>query len=785
MWKNYMTVAVRNLLRQKGYSAINIAGLAAGMVCAVLIMLWVQEELSYDRFHENAEWLYRVEADLSDAGGIYHTNVTPFPAGPAFAAEVPEILAAARCTWTGLLFRYGEKVFFEEEILAVDRSFFSMFTFPFIGGEAETALDDPHSLVLTRSMAEKYFGDAEPVGKVITVNNRLEFRVTGLVEDSPVNSTLDFEIAIPFEVMREVGWWYESWERYSITTFVQLREDVSAVAVEAKMTALVEGKIEESTSEFRLMPFTDIHLHSYSGYGHPMGDIQYLYIFSGVALFVLLIACINFMNLSTARSARRAREIGLRKVVGALRGHMVRQFLGESIFLAAIALLVSLPVLELLLPSFNELIGRELEFDLMGNWPLVLGLVIIVLCTGLVAGSYPALFLSSFRPAVALKGNLRSGAGGALFRKLLVVVQFTLSIGLIIATGVVYDQLTFMRDKKLGYDEEQLLYIEMRGDISRSYDALKNALGHHPALKGMTASTHKPSYMMSSSDGSDWDGKDPELSVMTSHNWVSFDFVETLGIELVEGRSFSQEHATDAEEAYLVNEEMVELMGVESAVGERFSLFEKEGKIVGVMRDFHFAPIGERIEPLALMIKPPTELRYILVKLRAESAIAGVDFLKETWAAVVPDYPLEYEFLDRDFERMYRGQERMGKGLGYFSLAAVLIGCLGLFGLASFMAEQRTREIGVRKVLGASVAGLVLLLTREFTRLVVVANLIAWPLAWLAMDGWLENFAYRTDLSWSSFALAGGAALGIAWLTVGWQAVRAALINPVEALRYE
>jgi len=786
MLKNYLKVAVRNLLRHRGYSAINIAGLAAGMACAILILLWVQDELSYDRFHEKADVLYRVEENQYYSAGAYHVNVTPFPAGPAFKAEIPEVVDAARYTWGGKwLVRRGEKAFFETKLRAVDPSFFAMFSFPLTKGDAETAFDDIHSMVLTERMAEKYFGDEDPIGQVVTMNNEFEFTVTGIIEEPPKNSSLTFGILLPFPLLKEVGYWSEHWGNNSITTFVQLREDASVQTVNEKMTALLRKYNEGSTTDFVLAPVTGLHLHSYFGYGRSLGNVQYVYIFSAIALFVLLIACINFMNLSTARSAKRAKEIGLRKVVGALRGHMVGQFLGESILFAFIALLIAVPAVEFLLPLFNELAGKEIALDFIGNWTLFLGLIVVALATGLVAGSYPALFLSSFRPAAVLKGSLRIGGGSAAFRKVLVVAQFALSIGLIIGTGVIYDQVTFMRNKRLGYDGEQLLYIEMRGDMNQSYRALKSELTGHSAILGVTAARHRPSNIGSNSGGANWDGKDPELGVLISHTAIDYDFVETLGIELVEGRDFAEEFSTDASTGYLVNEEVVKLMGVESAVGENFTMWGREGTIVGVMKDFHFNSVRSRIEPLTVLIGDPEELRYILVRMHPENAVGAVEALEETWARVVPDYPLEYEFLDRDFERMYRAEERMGEILRYFSIVAVLIGCLGLFGLASFMAEQRTKEIGVRKVLGASVAGIVVLLTREFTKWVLLANLVAWPIAWLAINGWLENFAYRTDLSWSSFALAGGAALAIAWLTVSWQAVRAALANPVESLRYE
>jgi len=785
MLRNYLKVAVRSLLRHRGYSAINIAGLAAGMACAVLILLWVRDELSFDRFHRDADSLYQVQENQHYSAGVYHVNVTPYPAGPAFAAGIPEVVEMSRYSWTGgLLLRHGDKAFYEDDVRAVDPAFLQMFTFPLASGRTETALDDPHSLVLTEAVARKYFGDVDPVGEVVSVNNQYAFTVTGVLEEIPLNSSLRFSILVPMEFHRERGQYSDNWGNNSIGTYVRLQEGVSIAAVEETMTSMLREHNPESTTDFVLAPLIDKHLHSHFGFGPPRGDIQYVYLFAALAGFVLLIACINFMNLSTARSAQRAREIGLRKVVGALRGQMARQFMGESVLVSGIALLAAVPLVQLLLPPFNDLAGKEIALDPAGDWSVLALLVGVALVTGLVAGSYPALFLSSFRPVAVLKGSLRAGAGSSLFRRALVVLQFSLSIGLIVGTAVVYEQLSFMRGRKLGYDREQVLHIRMRGEIPQAYEELKRELVAHPSVLAVSAAVQRLPHIGSNSSGGDWDGKDPEWDLVIGNTRVDYDFIAAMGIELAEGRSFSTEFATDAAEAVLVNETLAGLMGLEPTVGQRLYLW-RENRIIGVMKDFHFRPVRDEIEPLALWLSDPQEMQWMVVKLAPQGAVAGVDFLEETWEQVVPDYPLEYEFMDHDFDWMYRNEQRMAQVLRWAAIAAVAIGCLGLFGLASFMGEQRTKEIGVRKVLGASVTGVVLLLTHEFTRWVLAANAIAWPVAWYVTGRWLQGFAYRVDLSWHLLLLAGAAALALAWLTVGYQAVRGALANPIDSLRYE
>ena len=800
MFKNYLNITIRNIFKHKGYSFINVVGLAMGMTCCLFIMMWVMNEMSYDRFHENIGTLYRVEQDQFYSGETYHVNVTPYPMGPGIKAEIPEITDATRYTSPGtLLLRYGEKAFFEQGVRAVDPSFLQMLTYPLILGNASTALEQPHSIIINEDIADKYFADEDPLGKAINVNNQYEFTVTGVMKDVPDNSSLGFEMLVPFEFLKDIGRYNDRWGSNSILTMVQLHEMASIDDVNEKITETRHRHVAEYVqqnypeyleqfnqrrrTEFMVNPLKDIHLYGYGGYTRQMA-IQYVYIISVIALFVLLIACINFMNLATARSANRAKEVGLRKVVGAMKRHLIGQFYGESILLAFIALVVALGLSISLRTMFNTLSGKQFTLIDFFDWKFVLGMICVALITGLVSGSYPALFLSAFQPVKVLKGTLQSGAKSALFRKILVVTQFSLSIFLVISTGFVYKQLIYMQSKNLGYDKEHMIFIPLRGDTRESYAPLKEALKRDPRVVNVTGTQHSPTQIGSNSSGAEWDGKDPEMTVLISQNMVDFDYTETMKMEMAGGRAFSTDFSTDTATAFIINEELQRIMGGESAVNKRFKFMGVDGTIVGVVKNFHFQSARYDIEPLAFLVRPE-RVNYIVIRLPAGSMDASIDFVKSTWERIIPNYPFDHYFVDEVYDRMYRGEERLGNLLRAFAILAVVIACLGLFGLASFTAEQRTKEIGVRKVLGASVPGIVMLLSKEFTKWVIVANLIAWPVAYLILRNWLQDFAYRTNLAWWIFVGSGVLALVVALLTVSFQAIRVAFTNPANALRYE
>ncbi len=785
MIKNFFKIALRNIRKHKGYSFINIAGLAVGMASCLLIGLWVLDEISFDRFHANAKDLYKVHENQHYSGRLFHVTVTPHPIAPALKAEIPEIKDSTRFVRPGtVLMRRGEKTHYERGLFCVDPSFLNMFTFPILKGDAKTALATPDSLVITQTMARKYFGDEDPIGKVLTFNNRHDFRITALAEDVPLNSTIRFEMLIPYEFLRKIGYADEQWDSNSIDTFVQLRPGASLAEANKKIFGFIRTRLKENSTDLELMPLTRIHLHEYFGYIKSAGAIQYVYIFSIIALFVLVIACVNFMNLATARSANRAKEVGLRKIAGALRGNLIQQFFGESMIFAVLGLALAIIIAWAALPVFNTISAKQIGFGTAGSGTLLMVLAGITLFTGVLAGSYPALFLSSFQPARVLKGSMALKGGGALFRKILVVFQFTLSISLIIGTMVISKQLHFMRNRPLGLDKENIVTLFLRGETSRSYEVLRNELQKTQGVLSVTGANELPISIGSNSGGSDWEGKAPDFELLISMNAVDYNFAETMGIKMESGRDFNVANRGDVKSGFLVNEEVARVMKKESAVGERFDFIGVRGKIVGVMKNFHFQPFRSKVEPLAILLDP-SNISNVLIRVSPGEVPRTLAEIEKTWHKVIPGYPFEYRFLNDDFDRWFRTEERIGGLVRIFAALTIFVACLGLFGLASYAAEQRTREIGIRKVLGASIPRLSGLLCRQFAILVGAAAVISWPAAYLVMRSWLGGYAYRTTLSAGVFILAGGAALAIAILTVGYQAVRAASADPVKAIKYE
>ena len=791
MFKNYMKVALRNLNRHKGYSLINITGLAIGMACCLLISLWVLDELSFDRFHADADRLYRIEFDQDYSGKDFHVTVQQYPLARALEAEIPEIEHAVRYSDRGTqLVNYKDSSIYESGIVAVDPAFLEIFSFPLLLGDPRTALEEPNSVVIDRDMADRYFGKENPLGQILTFNNETDLQITGVVENVPANSSLHFQCLFPLKLLEEAGADHNNWGANEVPTYVRLTKQADAAAMGPKIHALVtrhiKGKFPEFTKDFTymLMPINRIHLHSHFGFYSGGGAAQYVYIFSAVALLVLLIACINFMNLSTARSAKRAKEVGIRKVVGALRGEIIRQFYAESLLFTLVSLVFALILVVALLGPFNAMTGKHISLGFFANWQLFLGLAGVALFTGWVAGSYPALFLGSFQPIRTLRGKFRSGPRSKAFRRILVVVQFSLSIALIIGTSVVYSQLDFLRGKDMGFEQEHTIYIPMRGVPRNVYAQLKTEMDRSPDILGVSSGRHRPSRISSNNGAAVWEGRDPEMELSTYLTRVGYDYFETMGIEFVEGRSFSTEFPTDEQSAYIINEELVKAMGVASAENMRFGFGEMDGRVIGVVKNFHFLPLRQGIEPLVIMLSPRS-INYILIRLSGRTVPSALAFIEETWKRVVPNFPFEYSFMNEDFGRLYRREMRMGDILKYFTGFAVFIACLGLLGLASFAAEQRTKEIGIRKVLGASAPRIGLMIYREFILLLGAAVLVAWPLAYLVMRGWLQDFAYRTSLSVVIFVLAAAAAALCAFLTVSYQAIKASRANPVKALRYE
>jgi putative ABC transport system permease protein len=785
MFKNYLKVALRNIIRHKGYAFLNIFGLAIGMACCILIGLWVLDELNYDRFHENASSICRVESNQNFSGRTLHIYWTPHPLGPALKAEIPEIKNSTRAqNLRAQLIQYKDKAFEEYSVWSVDPSFLEMFSFPMIKGTAENCLSGTSSLVITERLAAKFFGGENPIGKVINVAQSADFTVTGVLKDIPRNSSLEFDALIPYKYLDLIGQTNNNFTDNQTYTWVQLHSGVSVKEASAKISGFVRQKVPRSLMVLELLPLTKVHLYSYSGYEKNLA-VQSVYLFSVIAIIVLIIGCINFMNLSTARSANRAKEVGLRKVVGALRPQLIRQFYGESILFALIALGLAAAAVSLVLPAFGSLAGKEMSWNVSGAGVLAMGLTGIALLTGLISGSYPALFMASFKPVSIIKGKLKSGTGNAVFRRVLVVVQFFLSATLIIGTGVVSKQITFIKNRNLGWNKEQVVAIPIRSYSRPSLEVLKAELAEIPGILNSAVATQKPSYTSWSSSGFDWEGKDPSLKVDVTYMGADDGYVDTMGMTIIQGRNFSKEFPTDKTESFLINEELARLMGYENPIGKSFSFWDQKGKIAGVIKDFNFQPLRRKIEPLVIQWADLDWTNFLFLRIAPEGISETIETVRRTWARIMPNIPFSYQFLDDDFARMYRSEEQTGTLLKIFTAMAILVACLGLFGLASFGAEQRTKEIGIRKVLGASVPSIVALICREFLVLIGLANLIAWPVAYFAGKGWLNNFAYRTQIPAVFFIGALVTSLVIGLMTVIYKAIRAASANPVDSLRYE
>jgi putative ABC transport system permease protein len=804
MFKNYLKIALRNLHRFRTYSLINITGLIIGMACFILVFLYVQDELSYDRYHENSRQIYRITAEANITGQNMQTATTPAPLAPTLTDEFPEVLGAVRflCSHSGRdsLIAYGEKKFYESRFLYADQNVFDIFSFKLIKGDPETALKNPHSIILTEEMAKKYFGNEDPLGKVMTVNNRSDFQITGVLRRIPHNSHFRFDFLASFATLTEADKSIsQNWGDLSYHTYLLLAEGSSPVELESKLPLIVKkyvskffesylGNVENMTSmfKFHVQPLTGIHLHSQLlGEIEANSDINYVYIFSAVAFFILIIACINFMNLATARSSCRAKEVGMRKVVGAQRSQLIGQFLGESFLLSFISLLLAIGLVEILLPAFNAISEKEISLNYSQSWIVLIGLVGMAFVVGFLSGSYPAFLLSSFRPIEVLRGKVKSSLAVPFLRKILVIFQFSVSVILITGTVVIRDQLIYIRNKNLGFDKEQLVAIPLRSnEIIRNYQSIKNELLQYPDIVKVSASSTLPGRGLGTSVFRPEGASDDNCLLMYNIS-VDYDFIKTLGIELLAGRSFSKDFSSDDREAFIINEAAVKKLGWKSPIGKQVEYISvRKGTVIGVVKDFHYLSLHQKIEPFLLYVDPE-DFRYFAVKIRPQNISRTLAFLEDKWRKFDPAHPFEYSFLDDDFDKLYKADKKLGQIFVSFTALAIFIACLGLFGLTSFTAEQRTKEIGIRKVLGASVPDIIVLLSREFTKWVLAANLIAWPVAYYAMNRWLQNFAYRISISLWMFFLAASLTFVISLFTVSFQAVRAAVSNPVKALRYE
>src|SRR5258708_34884778 len=785
MFKNYLKIDLRSILRHKAYSIINISGLAIGMASSVLTVLWVRSELSYDRWHRHAGQIYRINT----AAGDFKTAVAPAGMTQGFQSAMPVIKNTVRMVGPrNLLFSVGERKFEEDRIFYADSTFLDVFCFPLVNGDARTALQRPDGILITEDMAKKYFGNQNPIGKVLRKNSNSDVVVTGVLANIPSNSHLQFDFIIPLSSVRR-DMTANLWTNFVFYDYIQLDDHFNATpaaiaGLEHQMNEIFIQHNQEIRIDILLHPLTRIHLHSnlqIDMAGH--GDIQYVNIFFIVAIFILVVACINFMNLATARSARRAKEVGLRKVVGAVRGQLIGQFLGESLLTSFFSLLVAMVLVWLAMPSFNELAGKTLTVSLWDG-RMLLTLLGISIATGLVSGSYPALFLSGLQPVKVLKGNLRGLSGSRMFRNALVVVQFVVSIILLIGTVAVYNQLRYIKSRNPGYEKENLLYMAMKGNMWNKRQALYDALAQDPATSQFAVTSDLPTNLISGFVDVLWPGKDPKSQIVFNSMDVSESFFDIFHMKMLNGRVFSKELKIDTAN-YILNETAARTMGMTpaSAVGQQISFRDAKGTVVGVVADFNYKPIQRTIEPLVLRLNRWGSI--LVVRTKPGATEATIRSLGKISQELEPAYPFAYSFLDQDLANQYKGEQQMGSIFNLFALLAVFISCLGLYGLSAYMAEQRTREIAVRKVLGASLFNIVRLLSVDFTRTIMIAVLIAIPLAWWAVNRWLESFAYHIQIGWLIFAMPPLATLIIAWLTVSYESLKPAVTTPVKSLKMD
>ncbi len=784
MLKNYLMIAWRTLRRHKGYSLINITGLAIGLACFILIGLWVKDELSFDRFHQKKDRIYRILNRTQDGQSIY--SIT-YALGPALRERYSEVEESCR-VWPYISspVRYKDKIFEERNIYLADPSYFKIFSFPFIKGDSDTALADKYSVVLTEETARKYFGNEDPIGKVFHVAiMEGDFKVAGIIADIPLNSHLRFDFIGRIEFLGEDR--LARWEEWTGPTYLLLRPGASPDEFESAIKDIYKKNIgPDETYVPILQRLTEVHLYEF---GRP-GQVKKVYLFSVIAVFILLMACINFMNLATAQSFRRAKEVGMRKVIGALRRQLARQFLEEAVFIALLSLSLAVVIVETILPYFNQFTGKSMALLSGANFGLILTLLLITLGTGILAGSYPALFLSSFQPAQTLRYRFSSEERGGGIRKVLTVVQFAISVGLIVCTLTVAGQLRFIQSKDLGLDRHHVVIHSVYPALAPRFETYKNFLLTQPGVRQVTSAAQLPT-RVGENIQINWEGNPTGDTISADYTCVDYDFFETFDMKILQGRAFSKEFPTDETMACVINETAAERMGLDNPVGTNIYMGHpawpesfRRARVIGVVRDFHARSLHTTIRPFVFRMYRPWH-QYAFIKIdgtRIEQTLGRIKAAFETYS---PGIPFSFEFLDDAFNRQYLPEHKLSQLFNGFSLLSVIIACLGLFGLASYTTEQKTKEIGIRKVMGASIPGIVTLTAREFVKWIAAANLVAWPLAYYVMHKWLQEFAYRMSIGPAIFLLSAGLSLLVALMTVAYHSLKAAVANPIDSLRYE
>ena len=799
MFRNYLKIAIRNLWRHRAFSAINLLGLAVGMASFLLISRYVAFERGYDAFNTKADRIYRINCDTKTETEVIHTGTTAGPHGPSIKANFPEVEQQVRVNFNSFLVQNGEHRFQENNVLAADSSLFDIFTFPFVKGDPATALKNPFDCVLSESGATKYFGAANPIGQSLRFDNKYTFRITGVIKDIPENAQFRGDIILSMKTFEKLYNHYgEGWGGFDWFTYLLLKPGADAHRLEAKLVPFVNKKAEDITKSIgmsytlHLQPLREVHLgptlDNY-GIGDPTGNKTNVTIFSIVAAFLLVIACINFVNLTTARAAERAHEVGIRKAIGAIRAQLTLQFLGESILLCLVAFAVAVGLCNALHPAFTSLLEKNIPLN-SNHGDYIFELLGIAIGIGIIAGAYPALVLSGFNPVKVLKGAFISTKSGMAMRQVLVVFQFTISTVLIIGTIVVYHQLRYMQSQDLGFKKDQTVAINFYGDsvVQANQERLRQDLASLPAVKSISFSSNEPGtapnnwYLQIANPA----GKMQGINL----NWyvVDFNYFPQYGIKLAAGRGFSNQYPTDSTKAIVINEAAARSLGYANpakALGRKFNMWGTDGIIIGIAKDFHYRSLQEEIMPIGFRVMNPGFYGIISVSIAGNNIPATIAALQQRWKQLVPNRPFEYSFVDADFAKLYSSEDRFQRVFLYFGLLAIFISCLGLLGLAAYSTIQRTREIGIRKVLGASVSTIVGLLSKEFLRLVLIALVVASPIAWFAMHTWLQGFAYRTTIAWWVFPLAAGASVLITFMTVGFHSIKAAVADPVKSLRTE
>ncbi len=798
MLKNYFKIACRNIGKNKAYSIINISGLAIGMACFIFIALYIQYELSYDKFNENGDQIYRIILNPGNTAyqGKDGFNVTPGPLVPVLKTECPEIVHASRVVkdFPDPLVQYGENSFIEKKFFYADPDFLLMFSFPLISGNPKTALSEPYSVLITEEMANKYFGSRNPVGKSLTIDEKDQYMVTGVIKDIPQNAHFTFDFLCSFSTLYSRRNNMDAWNNNNYQAYVQLLPGTSLADLETKFDKISKKyNAENSNYIYRLEHLYRIHLYGDRNFEiENNGNVRFLYLFGAIGFFILLIACFNYVNISTAQSVKRSKEVGLRKVVGASRIQLVRQFLVESLIISLLGFCLAILFVELFLPVFNSYMKTDIQFSLFVDMKMFFILFGVLLVIGCLAGAYPAFFASAFQPAYILKSGVKRGHGSIRLRNVLVVVQFIISAILIIGTITVYNQLQFIKNKNLGFKKDHIVTMHITyndKNMRKNFNRFINELKLNPRILNVSASECLPNEIRNSTV-TDWDGKANDDNFSIYRNRVDNNFIDLYGIPLIIGDKLSWDRF-GSKSVFILNETAQQALGWKNPLGKRFgcSFTSKEnGIIAGVVEDFHYYPLHYAIDPLVLeLVDAKTEnlpFQYLSIKINSADVPGTISFIEEKWK-LFSSYPFDFQFLDTQVDAMYKTERRLGQLFNFFSVLAILIGCLGLYGLITFSIEQKIKEIGVRKVLGASISQIVYMLSKEIIICIVIANIVALPISWHWMNKWLQDFAYRINISWWVFVLSGGIALFIALITVSFQAIKAATVNPVESLKYE